>query len=95
MKLTQNQYQSSWSLKSKSFSYNKNDRIKKDLEDFKLEIIKIKVRLSSLYRFLQTVNSELEAKGLNYDEDFSMLKSDNETTKMNFQLMQRRMNDLP
>ena len=95
MKLTQNQYQSSWSLKSKSFSYNKIDRIKKDLEDFKLEIIKIKVRLSSLYRFLQTVNSELEAKGLNYDEDFSMLKSDNETTKMNFQLMQRRMNDLP
>jgi hypothetical protein len=30
-----------------------------------------------------------------HDKDFSTLKADMETGKMNFQLMQRRMNDIP
>ena len=30
-----------------------------------------------------------------HDKDFSTLKADMETVKMNFQLMQRRMNDIP
>jgi hypothetical protein len=41
------------------------------------------------------INKELEAKTTIYDTDFSVLKADLETFKMNFQLMQRRMNDVP
>jgi hypothetical protein len=41
------------------------------------------------------VNKELESKTIVHDEDVSSIKTDQEATKMNMQLMQRRLNDLP
>jgi hypothetical protein len=41
------------------------------------------------------VNKEIEGKTTIYDEDLSTLKAEMESSKMNFQLMQRRMNDVP
>jgi len=41
------------------------------------------------------IEKEIESKTLVYDQDFSVLKADFETNMMNFQLMQRRMNDVP
>ena len=55
-----------------------------DIVEIHKELIKIKI-----------VNGELEGKTCVHDEDLSELKTDNEATKMNMQLMQRRLGEIP
>jgi hypothetical protein len=60
------------------------EKTRNEIEDLKKEIIAMKL-----------IEKEIESKTLVYDQDFSVLKADFETNMMNFQLMQRRMNDVP
>ena len=59
-------------------------RTRTDINEINKEIIKIKI-----------INQELEAKTVMHDGDLSELKTDSEATKMNMQLMQRRLGEIP
>lgn len=44
---------------------------------------------------IKLIDKELEGKTIEHDNDLCDLRTDNEATKMNMQLMQRRFNDMP